>query len=76
MQIVNSNRPIKSLEVSIDSGKTWLATTRKDYNFFEISSGVGKSTVDVRVTSDTGKIITVKNVRVSSGSSVKASSNF
>ncbi|KAF7547466.1 hypothetical protein G7046_g8995 [Stylonectria norvegica] len=76
MQVVNANEPVKSLEVSIDGGSTWAATTRKDYNFFENPSGFGTSTVDVRVTSTTGKTITMKNVGVTSDSQIKGSSNF
>lgn len=76
MQVVNANEPVKSLEVSIDGGSTWKSTTRKDYNFFEESSGFGTQSVDVRVTSTTGKTITVKDVSIASESQTKASSNF
>ena len=76
MQVVNANEPVKSLEVSTDSGKTWQSTTRKDYNFFEYQSGFGTQTVDVKVTSTTGKTITVSNVSVEADSQHKASSNF
>lgn len=76
MQVVNSNEPVSKLEVSADGGTTWLSTTRQSYNFFEISSGTGTSTVDVRVTSSTGDTIVVNNVGISSGSSVTGSSNF
>ncbi|KAH6893383.1 RlpA-like double-psi beta-barrel-protein domain-containing protein-containing protein [Thelonectria olida] len=76
MQVINHNEPIKSLQVSTDGGKTWKATTRRDYNFFENSSGFGTSTVDVKVTSSTGKTITVKNVSVAAQVQTKAASNF
>lgn len=76
MQVVNSNRPITKLEVSTDGGSTWQATTRKDYNFFENSSGFGTSTVDVRVTSASGGTIKVSKVSVASDSKVTAASNF
>lgn len=76
MQVVNSNVPVKSLEVSTDGGNTWQSTTRAYYNYFENSSGFGTDTVDVRVTSITGKSIVVNNVSCSSGSSTTASSNF
>jgi expansin (peptidoglycan-binding protein) len=76
MQVINHNEPIASLQVSTDSGKTWQATTRRDYNFFENSSGFGTSTVDVKVTSSTGKTITVKGVSVAALVQTKAASNF
>lgn len=76
MQVVNSNVAISKLEVSIDGGATWKATSRQPYNFFENSSGFGKSSVDVKVTSVDGKSIVVKGVSVSSGSTKTASSNF
>jgi expansin (peptidoglycan-binding protein) len=76
MQVVNSNLPVTKLEVSTDSGSTWQSTTRSSYNYFENQSGFGTDTVDVRVTAEGGSQITVKNVSVSSGSSVTASSNF
>ncbi|KAG8168364.1 hypothetical protein KVR01_001113 [Diaporthe batatas] len=76
MQVVNSNMPVSKLEVSTDGGKTWQATTRTDYNFFEKSSGFGTSTVDVRVTSTSGSTITVSKVSVASDSKATAASNF
>lgn len=76
MQVVNSNRAVSKLEVSTDSGKTWKATTRTNYNFFENSSGFGTSTVDVRVTSASGGTITVSKVSVASDSKATAASNF
>lgn len=38
------------MEVSTDQGKTWKATQRMDYNFYQISSGVGASSAWIRVT--------------------------
>ncbi|KAK6203729.1 hypothetical protein LQW54_008835 [Pestalotiopsis sp. IQ-011] len=76
MQVVNHNQPISKLEVSTNGGSTWQSTTRRDYNFFENSSGFGTDTVDVKVTSTNGKSITVKGVSVASDTSVTAGSNF
>ncbi|ROV99569.1 hypothetical protein VPNG_07724 [Cytospora leucostoma] len=76
MQVVNSNEPISSLEVSTDGGSTWQSTTRTEYNFFENSSGFGTDTVDVRVTSTSGGTITVSDVSVAANAQVTASSNF
>lgn len=76
MQVVNHNEPVKSLEVSTDGGSTWTATTRKDYNFFENSSGFGVSTMKIRVTSTTGKTVTVSNVGVTADAQYTATSNF
>lgn len=47
MQARNVNQPVSKLETSSDGGITWELTTRKDYNYFENSSGCG-SMVDVR----------------------------
>lgn len=76
MQVRNSNLPVKSLEVSIDNGKSWTGTTRKDYNFFENPSGFRTQTVDVRITSSTGSTIVVKGVNVNPMTEFKAASNF
>lgn len=76
MQVVNHNEPVESLEVSTDGGSTWQATTRKDYNFFENPSGFGTTEVDVRITSTTGKVISVKGVGVEPESEYEADSNF
>lgn len=76
MQVVNANEPVESLEVSIDGGSTWESTSRAEYNFFENQSGFGTESVDVRVTSTTGKKIVVKDVSVASDAQAKAASNF
>ncbi|OLN88490.1 Expansin-YoaJ 1 [Colletotrichum chlorophyti] len=76
MQVLNHNEPVSTLEVSTDGGSTWQKTTRQPYNFFENSSGFGTASVDVRVTSKSGKTVTVKNVGVASDSEYEASSNF
>lgn len=76
MQVVNSNEAIESLEVSTDGGSTWQTTTRSSYNFFENSSGFGTDTVDVRVTSTSGGVITVSDVSVASEAEATAASNF
>ncbi|KAM3064921.1 hypothetical protein ACMFMG_011251 [Clarireedia jacksonii] len=75
MQVVNAAEGVTKLEVSKDGGATWGSTTRQTYNFFEYAPGYG-STVDVRVTSISGSVVTVKNVAVTPGSVVTASSNF
>ncbi|KUJ14269.1 uncharacterized protein LY89DRAFT_649993 [Mollisia scopiformis] len=76
MQVVNANQAVSSLEVSTDGGSTWQSTTRQTYNFFEQSSGFGTTTVDIKVTSDSGDVVIVNNVDVSSGASTTASGNF
>ncbi|CAI6333321.1 unnamed protein product [Periconia digitata] len=76
MQVVNSNVAISKLEVSTDGGASWKATTRQPYNFFEISGGSGKDTVDVRVTSVGGNTVITKDVSVASGSTKTAERNF
>ncbi|KAI0417439.1 carbohydrate-binding module family 63 protein [Xylaria grammica] len=76
MQVVNANEPVSKLEVSTDGGSTWKSTTRQEYNFFENSSGFGTDTVTIRVTSESGSTVVVKNVSVASDSQVTAGSNF
>ncbi|KAH6896654.1 RlpA-like double-psi beta-barrel-protein domain-containing protein-containing protein [Thelonectria olida] len=76
IQVVNHNEPVASLEVSTDGGSSWVETERKDYNFFENTSGFGVSSVSVRVTSTTGKTVTVSNVGVTAGAQYTATSNF
>jgi expansin len=75
-QVVNGNDRTASMEVSTDGGSTWTSTDREDYNFFQISSGVGASSATVRVTSFGGVVVTVDNVSMTSDAVVKASSNY
>ncbi|KAF3346176.1 mRNA export factor mex67 [Verticillium dahliae VDG2] len=76
MQVVNATERVAKLEVSTDGGSTWQSTQRKDYNFFEQPSGFGTPSVDVRVTSVSGKVVVVRNVPVASDEHATASSNF
>ncbi|KAF2765800.1 barwin-like endoglucanase [Teratosphaeria nubilosa] len=61
-QVVNANRRTAKMEVSADGGSTWMATTRRDYNFFEIPSGTQSDSAWIRVSSNMGEAVTVKNV--------------
>ncbi|KAJ4125390.1 hypothetical protein NW768_009007 [Fusarium equiseti] len=76
IQVVNANEPVKSVEVSTDGGKTWSKTERKEYNFFENPSGFGKASVDVKITSSTGKTVIVNKVGVTPDAQYKAKANF
>lgn len=79
MQVTEANRPVKSLEVSVDGGKTWQQTQRRDYNFFQKldRKGFGTKAVDIRVTSTSGKTIIIKNVNADQGGKTfKAGLNF
>jgi expansin (peptidoglycan-binding protein) len=76
MQVMNSNVAVSKLEVSTDSGKTWKATTRKPYNFFENPAGFGTDSVDVKITSEGGKEIVVKGVSIEANSKKTAAGNF
>ncbi|KAI8940974.1 hypothetical protein NX059_002224 [Plenodomus lindquistii] len=76
MQVMNSNVVVSKLEVSTDGGKSWKATTRQPYNFFENSAGFGADTVDVKVTSTGGESIIVKGVGSVPMSTKSAGSNF
>lgn len=76
MQVVNSNIAVSSLEVSTDGGNSWQETTRREYNYFEKSSGFGVDEVDVRITAVDGRSIIVEGATVASESSTTAHSNF
>jgi expansin (peptidoglycan-binding protein) len=76
MQVMNANVGVSTLEVSIDGGATWKPTVRQPYNFFEYSSGFGKTMVDVKVTSIGGKSVVVKGVSVAANSKTTAGGNF
>jgi expansin (peptidoglycan-binding protein) len=76
MQVMNSNVSVSKLEVSTDGGKTWKATTRKEYNYFENPAGFGAETVDVKVTSKSGSAIVVKSVSIAPKSTKTGPSNF
>lgn len=70
-QVVNTHRRTAKLEASTDGGKTWKEATRTTYNFYEITSGVGASTADIRVTSHVGTTVVIKGVPMQ-GDAVKA----
>ncbi|KAF2474411.1 barwin-like endoglucanase [Lindgomyces ingoldianus] len=76
IQVQNANVPVSKLEVSVDGGKTFAGTTRKDYNYFENASGFGVESVTVRVTSVTGGVVTVGNVGTTPSTTYTASGNF
>lgn len=68
---------VRDLQVSADGGRTWIkGLQRKDYNFFERSSGTGSNTVAVKAISTDGDEVVIKNVQVSSNKVVSASRNF
>ncbi|KAK3669697.1 hypothetical protein LTR78_010449 [Recurvomyces mirabilis] len=75
-QVVNAHRRTTTLETSTDQGKTWKATTRQTYNFFENSGGVGANSAWIRVTSQTGTQVVVKDVPMTSDKVVTASANY
>lgn len=65
------------MEISTDGRSTWQSgLTRQSYNFFENSSGFGTDTVAVRVESEDGDRVVVKNVPVTSDKSTGASGNY
>lgn len=76
MQVMNANVAVEKLEVSTDGGKSWKATTRQPYNFFENSAGFGADMVDVKVTSTNGKTVVTKGVKVASDSVMTGAGNF
>lgn len=79
MQVTEANKPVKSLDVSTDGGKTWQATQRRDYNFFQKldRKGFGTKPVDIRINSQEGQSIIIKNVNADlPGKSFKGGSNF
>ncbi|CBY01027.1 hypothetical protein IAQ61_011922 [Plenodomus lingam] len=76
MQVMNSNVRVTKLEVSTDGGRTWRGTERKPYNFFEFQSGFGTDSVDIKITSVGGKVITVKDVSIAAQTTKSAGSNF
>lgn len=74
-QVVNGHRRTAKMEVSTDGGSSWTTATRTTYNFFEISSGVGASSARIRVTSHTGSVVVVEDVKMNPDVIVTASSS-
>ncbi len=56
VQVRNSRRPVKTLEVK--KGGTWRVLPRTDYNYFLDESGFGMSAVEVRITADDNTQVT------------------
>jgi expansin (peptidoglycan-binding protein) len=67
-----------SMEVSADKGQTWKPTTRNVNNFFTMvgNGGTGTTTAWVRVTSELGSQVIVKDVKLSSGALTIATENY
>ena len=76
MQVLNANKRVASLEFSTNGGSSWTSTERKEYNYFQLSSGSGTSSVDVKVTSVDGDVVIVKDVNIGGGVTGVASGNF
>lgn len=76
MQVMNANVAVEKLEVSTDGGKSWKATTRQPYNFFENSAGFGADTFDVKVTSTNGKSVVTKGVSIAADKITTGAGNF
>ncbi|KAH9836430.1 carbohydrate-binding module family 63 protein [Teratosphaeria destructans] len=69
--------------VSVDARGTFKeiltsppSTKRQDYNFFQISSGVGASTASIKVTSFGGSVVTVDDVSMTGDATATASANY
>ncbi|KAH9828141.1 Carbohydrate-binding module family 63 protein [Teratosphaeria destructans] len=75
-QVVNANRRTAKMEVSTDGGSTWMDTTRRDYNFFEIPAGTKCDSAWIRVTSPMGDVVTVKDVPMLPDFWVEADCNY
>lgn len=74
--IMNATQGTKKVEFSDDEGGSWTGSTRNTNNFFEMDGTLSKESVWVRVTSDEGKTVVVKDVQLSSGKVTKAEKNF
>ncbi|KAK0362278.1 hypothetical protein LTR02_007841 [Friedmanniomyces endolithicus] len=75
-QVVNAHRRTSKMEVSTNQGASWTTATRMTYNFFEISSGIGANSAWIRLTSQTGTMVVVKNVPTTSDAIVTAGGNY
>lgn len=75
-QVVGAKRRTAKMEVSGDGGKTWLEAQRMDYNFFQLTSGVGSDKVSIRVTSHVGTQVVVNDVAVEGDKSTAATANY
>jgi hypothetical protein len=67
MQVLNSNSAVRSLDYSIDGGRSWHSTSRQEYNFFELRDGTQTDYIGVRLTCGNGKQILVNGVNVNGG---------
>lgn len=76
--VINATLHTAKLEVSSDSGNTWKTATRNINNFFTLpgNGGTNTKTAWIRVTSDTGSQVVVKDVDMTSNVYTKATSNY
>lgn len=75
VQIRNHRNPVYSVEYR-DSGGTWRAMTRQDYNYFVATSGLGAGPAILRVTDIYGNLITTSGIAWSEGAVVPAAAQF
>ena len=74
--VENATRRTKSLEVSSDQGKTWIATKRDINNFFVAPGVLKSSTAWVKLTSHIDTEVIVKDVVLKSKQSTTATTNY
>ena len=74
--VENATRRTKSLEVSVDQGKTWIQTTHNINNFFEAKDPLKGSSAWVKLTSHTDTQVIVKDVVLKSESVTKSTTNY
>ncbi|KAL5596659.1 hypothetical protein BROUX41_006647 [Berkeleyomyces rouxiae] len=74
--IENGRERTAKMEVSADSGKTWVDCSVNDYNLHVLDESLDVESVYVRCTSITGKIVTVPDVSIAGSKVAKAKDNY
>jgi len=59
--------PLRSVQVSTDGGRSWLALTRADDNYWLAAKGAGPGPFQVRVTDDLGHVAVARGIAVRPG---------
>lgn len=73
--VLNAKERTSKLEWSDDNGSSWKAGKRTSYNAFD-GDTLNSETAWVKVTSESGAAVTVKNVELTSGKVTKADKNY
>lgn len=76
IQVLNHRLPIASLEIRPSGAPEWIKLARSENNYFEYPTQIAAGTLQVRITSSTGAVLTDTLPQPSSGTTVAGKAQF